>query len=214
MVGTIGRDIFSLKYTHVAAGKVIVAVAVGRRPSKISQSGKAAEIGDRVQFHIKTLTDTCWTWSEDVSPRSQAARNGDWVGIPCGYGCYSRCCNEGDTVRRSKMFGEQFLRVEFGLSLTGCHEKKKASADTSQPPCHAQPRPAPVKVWRRINRSHEHSDLLLFVLYCPRIGPPNAWIVPRSGTLCVENSPNMASIVFPAEPRVNWNFSSWTFQVD
>jgi hypothetical protein len=68
MVGTVGRDIFSLKDTHIAAYKVIVAVTVGGRSPKISQGGKSTKISDAVQFHIKTLTDTRRTWSEDVSP--------------------------------------------------------------------------------------------------------------------------------------------------
>ena len=68
MVGTVSRDIFSLKDTHVAAYKVVVAVAIGGRSSKISQRGKPTKISDAVQFHIKTLPDTRRTWSEDVSP--------------------------------------------------------------------------------------------------------------------------------------------------
>jgi hypothetical protein len=131
MVGTVSRNIFSLKDTHIAAYKVVVAVAVGSGSSKTTQRRKSAKVGDAVQFHIKALTDTRRTWSEDVSPRSQSSGNRYRVGIARGYGCYSGCRIERDIVRRAKMLGKQFPDVQLGLCLTGCGGQSKHHVKTS-----------------------------------------------------------------------------------
>ena len=83
MVGTVSRNVFSLKDTHIGAYKVIVAVAVGSRSSKVTQCGKSAKIGSAVQFHINALTYPRGTWCEDVKSRGKASGDGNRIGIPC-----------------------------------------------------------------------------------------------------------------------------------
>jgi hypothetical protein len=70
MVGTIGRNIFTLKDTHIGAHVVGLAVAVGSSSRQIAQRRKSPEVRDTVQFHIQALEpERNWPWGEDMNRR-------------------------------------------------------------------------------------------------------------------------------------------------